>query len=302
MKRSSKSIPVKGLPVKRHLHHHIKLAIIPHSANNYLPHLIRHYGIIALLIVVLSMQFTYNVSRTGSVLGIKANVTATTLLSDANDERRSDNLPPLQYNDQLAAAAYYKAKDMFSHQYWSHTAPDGTTPWAWFKKVGYKYSYAGENLAKNFSSADAVTTAWMASPKHRANIMNEQFTDVGYAVVEGVLNGKETTLIVSLFGAPVGPAEVAGISAPETSTSPTSGNMSIMTRFGIALQSLTPAALGSIILIIFAALVALLAHAYRRKLPRAWQRSWRLHHGLIKAGGMISLSIVMVFLYSGGQV
>lgn len=302
MKRKQTSTRLNQLALGQRMHRHIRLAIVPHGANNYIPHLIRHYGIVALLVVVLGMQFTYNISKTGSVLGIKANVTANALLADANKERQTNDLEPLQYNDQLAAAAYYKAKDMFAQQYWSHTAPDGTTPWEWFAKVDYDYAYAGENLAKNFSSADAATTAWMASPKHRANILGENYTDVGYAVVEGVLHGKETTLIVSLFGKPIDASDVAGISAPQTSLGSMSSGMSIMTRFGIALQSLTPAALGSIILVMFATLVAIIAHVYRRRLPRAVQRSWRLHHGIIKAGGMVSLSIVMVFLYSGGQV
>lgn len=169
-------------------------------------------------------------------------------------------------------------------------------------KVDYQYAYAGENLAKNFTTADAATTAWMASPKHRANILSSHYSDVGYAVVDGTLDGKHTTLIVSLFATPATTATVAGAATPETLVGTDGDNLSFITRFGIAMQSATPAALGSFILVLFVAFVAVLAHTYRYKLPREWQRSWRMHHGLIKAFGMASFSIVILLLYSGGQV
>lgn len=301
MKQTAKSTP-KKLPLKKHVKRHIRMAVVPHKANQYRPHLIRRYGLIAILVAVLGLQSLYNLSSSGSILGIKADVTATNLLADANRERESHRLNPLSYSEQLSAAAYFKAQDMLKQQYWAHTAPDGTTPWHWLAKVDYRYAYAGENLAKNFTTAEAATTAWMASPDHRANILSSDYTDVGYAVLDGTLNNKPVTLIVSLFGRPATTASVAGASTPRTTTGPLSTNMSLMTRFGIALQSITPAALGSILLIMFVALIAIIAHAYRYKLPRAWRTSWRLHHGLLKAIGMASFSIVILFLYSGGQI
>ena len=292
----------KKLPLQHHVRRHLRLAIVPHRANNYRPHLIRRYALLAIIIGVVGLQVIYNYTKTGYVLGVKANVTSTALLSDTNRERQVHRLEPLKYSDKLSAAAYYKAQDMLKQQYWAHTAPDGTTPWQWFAKAGYNYAYAGENLAKNFTSADAATTAWMASPKHRANILGEHYTDVGYAVVDGVLNGKQTTLIVSLFGTPADSPTVAGASSPQTTVGPTSEGMSLVTRFGVALQSIPPAALGSMMLVTFVALIAIFAHTYRRQLPKAWQRSWKLHHGLIKAVSMGSFSIVILLLYSGGQV
>ena len=292
----------KKLTLSQRARRHFHLAVVPHKANQYRPHFIRRYSLAAIIVVMFGLQLSYNWSSTGSILGVKANVTAETLLTDANKERQSHELTPLQYNEKLSAAAYYKAKDMFRQQYWAHTAPDGTTPWQWFAKVDYKYAYAGENLAKNFTSADATTIAWMASPKHRANILNDKYTDVGYAVVNGMLDGEQTTIIVSLFGTPVGTASVAGVTTPQTAVGSTTSDLSLMTRFGIALQTITPAALGSIIVAIFAALVAVIAHTYRYRLPRDLQRTWRLHHGAIKAVGMTCFSVVVLLLYSGGQV
>jgi hypothetical protein len=51
--------------------------------------------------------------------------------------------------------------------------------------------------------SDGVVTAWMNSPTHRDNILKKEYTDVGFAIVNGVLNGEETTLVVQMFGKPL---------------------------------------------------------------------------------------------------
>jgi hypothetical protein len=66
--------------------------------------------------------------------------------------------------------------------------------------VNYNYTYAGENLAMNFSEAEDALSAWLASPTHRDNILSQNYEDIGVAVVVGEINGTETTLVVQLFG------------------------------------------------------------------------------------------------------
>ena len=41
----------------------------------------------------------------------------------------------------------------------------------------------------------------MASPTHMENVMRKDYKDIGFAVVNGVLAGEETTLVVQMFGA-----------------------------------------------------------------------------------------------------
>jgi hypothetical protein len=285
------------------LRRHMKLAFVPHHANQYRPHLIRRYGIAALLVVIIGVQVGYNYSTTGTVLGDKAAISTDTLLTDTNAERVKNKLPPLALDGKLSQAAFLKAKDMLAHQYWAHTAPNGATPWQWFSEAGYNYSYAGENLAKNFHSADAVTAAWIASPEHEANIVDEHYTQVGFAVVDGVLSGKETTLVVALYGTPADATLPVAAISNETNNAATARNSeSIATRFGLALRALTPAAIAAIVIALAAGAVALTAHIYRRKLPKALRQSWYRHHGIIKASGMVSLCFIIVFLYSGGQI
>jgi hypothetical protein len=89
---------------------------------------------------------------------------------------------------------------MFEDDYWAHVAPDGTQPWDFILGAGYDYVYAGENLAKNFNGSKEVVEAWYASESHRENLLNPNYEEIGFAVVDGILDGYETTLVVQTFG------------------------------------------------------------------------------------------------------
>jgi len=280
--------------------HHVRMAIVPHKKNDYRPHLIRRYGLVAIVFVVAGLQFGYNAATTGSVLGRESTVTIGSLLDETNKARSNDGEPALGLNKQLSQAAYLKAQDMFAKQYWAHNAPDGTQPWKWFGDVKYNYAEAGENLAKNFSTSGTVVSAWLASPAHRANVLKSDYKDVGFAVVDGVLNNKQTSLVVAMYGQPAESA-VAGAET-KFSQPPVAMAISPIAQFGLALQSIGPAALGGLVLIALAAGVALAAHAYRRKLPKTLRQSWYRHHGLYKAAGMMSLGVMVIFLSGGGQI
>lgn len=134
--------------------------------------------------------------------GQLAAVISATLVDLTNNDRKSDSIGPLKINPKLVEAAQAKADDMASKGYFAHTSPDGRTSWSWFADAGYKYSYAGENLAVNFSDSEDVVQAWMDSPTHRANIMNGKFTEIGIATAEGEYKGKRTIFVVQMFGRP----------------------------------------------------------------------------------------------------
>lgn len=131
-----------------------------------------------------------------------ADMTASSILDLVNADRTSSGLKPLKLNDQLTAAAEAKLADMLKRGYFSHTSPKGDTPWHWIKLAGYDYQYAGENLAINYSSAQAQHAAWMKSPTHRANILNAKYQETGIAVKSGKLNGATVTITVEFFGGP----------------------------------------------------------------------------------------------------
>jgi hypothetical protein len=151
------------------------------------------------------------------VLGYATDINVQQLLAGTNAKRQEAGLGPLTLNSTLSVAAANKAADMFAKNYWAHNSPTGATPWDFISGAGYHYTVAGENLAKNFSTGGGVVDAWMASPSHRANLLKSGYRDVGFAVVNGTLNGEETTLVVQMFGAT--PGELAA-AAPTPPTQP----------------------------------------------------------------------------------
>lgn len=141
-----------------------------------------------------------------NVLGYATNVSGQVLLAETNGERTAHHESALQLNPQLTAAAQAKANDMAARGYWSHVTPDGKQPWSFIETAGYQYEAAGENLAYGFGSSDEVMTAWMHSPKHRANILNGVYQDVGFATAN-VANYQGTgpeTIVVAMYGEPMG--------------------------------------------------------------------------------------------------
>lgn len=255
------------------------------------------------------MQVVYGFVSSGrlEVLGRVSSISASDVIADTNTQREKFSLPDLRMNDKLSSAAFAKAKDMFANNYWAHTSPTGVTPWKWLGDAGYNYDVAGENLAKNYPTAQETVDAWMASPTHRANILNTKYQDIGLAVVEGMLNGRDTTLVVAYYGEPATAAAVEGAKdakpTPVVYAAPVEqGIGNPLTYFGTALQSLTPATLGALAMLTIVGAVAVAAQHYRKKLPVAWRRSWRMHHGMYTLVGVIGLGIVIVFATGGGSI
>jgi FlaG/FlaF family flagellin (archaellin) len=176
----------------------MKELFIPTRKNKYKPYLLRK-GLLVFYAVILVVVNTF-----GGLFGISqiaaSDINPTTLISLTNQERSAFGLNTLNTNAKLTAAAKAKAENMFEEQYWDHFGPNGETPWQFITGAGYNYVYAGENLAKGFRTSEGVVEAWMASPKHKENIVSENYKDIGIAVKTGVLLGKETTLVVQMFG------------------------------------------------------------------------------------------------------
>lgn len=179
----------------------------PRRSNNHRPKVLHTPVIAGLTVVVFALAFIaqplkYGVNSMGKVLGYASNITANDVITQINQQRQTTGEAPLKINSSLNQAAFAKAENMFAQQYWAHVGPDGTEPWFFFKQANYHYSIAGENLARDFSTTGDMVQAWMASPTHKENIMNDRYQETGVAVVNGTLLGTETTLVVQLFGTP----------------------------------------------------------------------------------------------------
>jgi uncharacterized protein YkwD len=96
-----------------------------------------------------------------------------------NNARRYHGLKPVADNPVLLAAAAAKDQDMLRCGY-GHTACGKTFDYE-VKAKGYKGQCYGENIAMGQRTPHDVFVAWMNSPGHRANILNQQYRDFGVA-------------------------------------------------------------------------------------------------------------------------
>jgi hypothetical protein len=181
----------------------LKHLFIPHANNDYKPHFFREISIGVISVVVLCLfagsftahQYIKNNNLTATVL-------PAVLVELTNNDRQINNKNALTRSSVLDQAAELKANDMASNGYFAHTSPTGLTPWYWMGQVNYKFIYAGENLAVDFTESVDVEQAWLSSPKHRQNIMDERFTEIGIATKDAIFEGKPTTFVVQMFGKP----------------------------------------------------------------------------------------------------
>lgn len=126
------------------------------------------------------------------------------VIVETNLQRQENGLPALTENAKLDLAAAAKAHDMFLNQYFEHVSPSGTDPGKLVQSYGYDYIVEGENLILgNFSSEKEVVQDWMNSPGHRANILNNRYTEIGVAVIKGTYKGQTVWIGVQEFGLPL---------------------------------------------------------------------------------------------------
>ena len=102
-----------------------------------------------------------------------------------NEIRVQNGLKELTYDRELSRVARYKSQDMKDNQYFSHTSPVYGSPFQMIQNFGITYRSAGENIAKGYSTPQAVVNGWMNSSGHRANILNASFTHIGVGYVAG---------------------------------------------------------------------------------------------------------------------
>lgn len=199
----------------------LKTLFSPREHNNYKSKLLHlsSLSFFILLVIVFQLFITLFHHIKPGVLGFASNITIQEIVDTTNQYRLERGLAELQTNPKLNEAAKQKASHMFANNYWSHYSPDGTSPWWFFKNTGYSYTYAGENLARDFGDSEEVLQAWIASPTHKDNIASSKYKEMGVAVVDGILNGEETTLVVQMFGTS-GTAAIPAQAISETKPQP----------------------------------------------------------------------------------
>lgn len=194
----------------------LQIIFIPCQENNYRPRFLEsnvllYYIVILLALKLVVVLFLVYLPQTIFFTDISHSV----LIELTNEERQSLGISSLREDNLLNEAAYLKAQDMIIYSYFSHESPAGTTPWYWFKKVGYNYQIAGENLGIGFLDSEEIYQAWDDSPSHKANLVNPKYEDIGIAVLKGDFKNNETIVVVQLFGSPI---KIEAVKTEETKT------------------------------------------------------------------------------------
>jgi uncharacterized protein YkwD len=112
------------------------------------------------------------------------------ILCLVNRERAGQGERPLAPNKRLEQAAQEHTKGMAFGDYFEHVGPRGETPVSRMRAVGYissaHVSYeVGENIGWGTlweATPRAIVAAWMASPGHRANILDARFRNTAVGV------------------------------------------------------------------------------------------------------------------------
>lgn len=125
------------------------------------------------------------------------------IISLTNQEREQYGLPLLEESEKLDQAATKKVNDMFYQQYFAHTSPTGEEAKDLVADLNYEYILVGENLAKGFFEEEIdLVKGWMNSPKHRENILEEGYKEIGVGVQKGIYEDEEVWIAVQIFGTP----------------------------------------------------------------------------------------------------
>lgn len=177
----------------------------PQTSNNHRPRILHTEGLIVLILILIGLHSAISFGAAApnnlpSILGFASSITASSVVDQTNTQRAAIGISTLTVNSKLVSAAIAKGNNMCEQQYWAHISPTGTTPWNFMKNAGYNYAVAGENLARDFMDTTSVIDAWMASPTHKANIVDGRFNEIGVAVVDCKFLGEDTTLVIQMFG------------------------------------------------------------------------------------------------------
>lgn len=198
---------------------------IPTKENDYRPHILQKSAVIAMGVLIL---LTFAIANIQTFVWTSSDWLVSTVLpavivTETNQARAEQDLGGLRRSEVLDKVATDKAEDMVANQYFAHFSPTGISPWYWFDKEGYNFVHAGENLAVHFTDSKAVVEAWLNSPSHRANIMNENYREIGVGIARGRYQGFDTIFVVQEFGTP---ARVVAERPRSTQPDPTTLNES----------------------------------------------------------------------------
>lgn len=270
----------------------VLLHFFPHKDNGHRPHVLahRHLAATGFLLVAFKMLAFGSLVIWPKHHAASQAITSTAITTLTNESRRESKLNELVTNPQLTHAAQDRADDMLAENYFSHESPTGKQAWDFMKASGYPFTIAGENLAIHYTQAEDVTKSWMLSPKHRENILESRYTDIGIGIAHGVIENQPSIVVVQLFGSTAPQSKVGPLHflpgrsiAHAASTHDIYGAKLPFAKFGSTANGIF-----TLFIIVLTGLLtcSLLAYAVERK----------THHGhpiIIHAMGIIGTGIIL---------
>jgi uncharacterized protein YkwD len=118
------------------------------------------------------------------------------LLCAIDNERTPRGLAAVAQSQQLAQAAQGHAADMVTRHFFAHVTPGGSTLGDRVAATGYirgrRDWELGEAIAwaqQPLDTAASLVRAWLASPPHRAILLDRRFREVGIGIAPGLTDG-----------------------------------------------------------------------------------------------------------------
>ncbi len=115
-----------------------------------------------------------------------------------NAERAKNKVAPLKLNLTLSKVARAHSANMARQDKLTHVL-DGMNQFARIKASGYRYRYAGENVARGNIDAAEMIEALMKSEGHRKNILKKEYTEIGIGLARGL---RDLTYYTQVFASP----------------------------------------------------------------------------------------------------
>ena len=169
---------------------------------------IRIAGLAAVLIVLVLPSVGSAESRSGVA---PVGRLGSGLVAQINALRIAHGLVPLRLSPSLRAAANVHSTQMARLGYFSHDSANGgsfsSRIATFYPARGYRSWTVGENLlwASPDIGALRALKMWLASPPHRANLLNPRWREIGLVAVHarsapGVYGNAPTTIVTADFG------------------------------------------------------------------------------------------------------
>lgn len=132
------------------------------------------------------------------------------MLELINADRAAAGVAPLAFNGDLNEAAENHSSWMIATDIFSHTGVGGSTPEQRVTAAGYSFNgtwFSGENISwmSNGGAAgfqdevDSRHASLMASPGHRANLLNGNFREIGVGFETGEMQGWDASVVTQNF-------------------------------------------------------------------------------------------------------